>query len=111
MSHSCGLCVGDEFQAEFFGANGQAVQDPLAIFFLKIFLALVGVSRASLWAAAVTALGLSMREHMRLKYAPSADWLVRNAAAASRKAWAARLAQRLVLPLITLPPVILVGSV
>ena len=49
-----------------------------------------------------------MREHMRLKYAPSADWLVRNAAAARRRAWAAWFAQRLVLPLITLPPVILV---
>src|SRR5437899_5664800 len=49
-----------------------------------------------------------MREHIRLKYAPSADLLVRSAAAARRRAWAARLAQRLVLPLITLPPVILV---
>ena len=26
-----------------------------------------------------------MREHMRLKYAPSADWLVRSAAAANLK--------------------------
>src|SRR5664279_1801696 len=64
--------------------------------------------RASLWAAAVMAFGLSIRAHMRLKYAPSADWLVRNAAAAIRKAWAARLATRLVLPLMTLPPVIFV---
>ena len=65
-----------------------------------------------MWAAAVTALGLSILEHMRLKYAPSADWLVRSAAAASRNAWAARLAQRLVLPLKTLPPVgLLAGQV
>jgi len=35
-----------------------------------------------------------MRAHIRRKYAPSADWLVRNAAAASRSAWAARFAQR-----------------
>ena len=33
-------------------------------------------------AAAAIALGLSMREHMRLKYAPNADWLERSAAAA-----------------------------
>ena len=45
---------------------------------------------------------------MRRKYAPKADLLVRSAAAAKRRAGAARLAQRLVLPLITLPPVILV---
>ena len=64
--------------------------------------------RASLCAAAVTALGLSMREHRRRKYAPRADLLLRSAAAARRKAWAARLTQRLVLPLITLPPVMLV---
>ena len=45
---------------------------------------------------------------MRRKYAPSAEWLVRSAAAASRSAWAARLAQRLVMPLRPKPPVILV---
>jgi hypothetical protein len=28
-----------------------------------------------------------MREHMRLKYAPKADWLLRSAAAANRKAY------------------------
>lgn len=49
-----------------------------------------------------------MREHMRLKYAPRADWLERSAAAAKRSACAARFAQRLVLPLSTLPPVIMV---
>src|SRR4051794_17165101 len=54
------------------------------------------------------ALGLSLREHNRRKYAPRADLLLRSAAAARRKAWAARLTHRLVLPLITLPPVILV---
>ncbi|MBQ1765819.1 MAG: hypothetical protein IIZ92_23380, partial [Aquincola sp.] len=42
------------------------------------------ISRASLCAAAVTALGLSMRAHGRRKYAPSADWLVRNSAAAGQ---------------------------
>ena len=61
-----------------------------------------------MWAAAVTALGLSMREHILRKYAPRADLLLRRAAAARRKAWAARLTTRLVLPLRTLPPVILV---
>ncbi len=45
---------------------------------------------------------------MRLKWAPSADLLLRSAAAANRRAWAARLTTRLVLPLITLAPVILV---
>lgn len=54
------------------------------------------------------ALALSMREHMRLKYAPKADWLLRRTAAASRNAWAARLTTRFVLPFMTLPPVILV---
>ena len=34
----------------------------------------------------MTALGLSVREHRRRKYAPSADWLVRSAAAAGRSA-------------------------
>ena len=58
------------------------------------------ISRASLCAAAVTALGLHMRAHRRRYHAPSADWLVRNAAAASRSACAARFAQRLVWPLI-----------
>jgi hypothetical protein len=49
-----------------------------------------------------------MRAHILLKYAPSADWLLRSAAAANLSACAARLAQGLVLPLITLPPAILV---
>src|SRR5580765_8396887 len=66
------------------------------------------MSRAILCAAAVTALGLSIREQSLLKYAPSADLLLRRAAAARRRACAARLTTRLVLPLITLPPVILV---
>ena len=56
----------------------------------------------------MTALGLSMREHILRKYAPRADLLLRSAAPARRKVWAARLAQRLVWPLITLPPVIFV---
>ena len=54
------------------------------------------------------ALGLSMREHRRRKYAPNADLLLRGAAAARRNACEARLTTRLVFPLITLPPVILV---
>jgi hypothetical protein len=66
--------------------------------------------RASLCAAVVTALGLSKREHMRRKYAPSADLLLRSAAAASRKTCAARFTQRLVLALRTLPPLARVGS-
>ena len=37
---------------------------------------IVSISLAHLWVAAVTALGLSMRAHSRLKYAPSADWLL-----------------------------------
>jgi hypothetical protein len=45
---------------------------------------------------------------MRRKKAPSADWLVRSAAAASRKDCSARLVQHLVAPLIILPPVIFV---
>ena len=45
---------------------------------------------------------------MRPKYAPSADLLERKAAAAERSACAARLATRLVLPLIILSAVILV---
>ena len=53
-------------------------------------------------------MGLSMRELSRRKYAPSADWLERRAAAANFKACAARFAQRLVLRLSTFPPVILV---
>jgi hypothetical protein len=35
-----------------------------------------------------------MRPHILRKYAPNADWLLRNAAAANLKAWAARLATR-----------------
>jgi len=49
-----------------------------------------------------------MREHILRKYAPRADLLLRSAAAANRRARAARLSTRWVLPLITLPPVILV---
>jgi hypothetical protein len=46
---------------------------------------MVYINRASLWAATATAFGFSMREHMRRRFcnreAPSADWLVRSAAA------------------------------
>ena len=49
-----------------------------------------------------------IREHILRKYAPNADSLLRGASAARRNARAARLAQRLVLPLSSLPPVILV---
>ena len=56
------------------------------------------VKLASLYAAAVAALGLSMREYGRGKYAPSSGLLARSAAAASLTARAARLTTRLVLP-------------
>ena len=49
------------------------------------------MSRASLWAAAVTALGLCIREHIRRKYAPRASLLLRSAAAARRIARATAL--------------------
>lgn len=59
-------------------------------------------------------LGLTPRQNSSLKFPRArsefslARQALRSAAAASRSVWAARLATRLVLPLITLPPVILV---
>ena len=113
------LFGGDESHAQFVGAQGQLAHDPFAVSLFVVLLALVGVflalgqhhvdqPREFVGRSGDGARAKSILEHMRLKYAPSADWLVRSAAAASRSAWAARLAQRLVLPLKTLPPGILV---
>lgn len=65
---------GDESHAHGFGPLGEVVQHPLAIALLEGILSPVGVllsfgqhgvdQAGHLWAAAVTALGLSMRAHM-----------------------------------------------
>lgn len=117
MGFSCRLFGGDELQAQFVGAQSELAHDPFAVSLFVAGLSLVGVFLAlgqhrvdqpsQLAGGGGDGLGLSILEHMRRKYTPSADWLVRNAAAARRIAWAARLAQRLVLLLMTLPPVIL----
>ena len=60
--------------------------------------------RASLCAVAVTAFGLPNRVVMRLKYAPSAVWLLYKLDAAIRSAVAARFAVGFVLLDKTLPP-------
>ena len=44
----------------------------------------------------MTVVGFSMRELKRRSYAPCTDWLERSAEAASFRAWAARLVERLV---------------
>ena len=92
------------------------MQHPLAVALLAVVLALVGVflafveqgvdqSGQIMSGGGDGAMVKSMRELSRRKYAPSADRLERNAAAANFKARAARLAQSLVLPLTTLPRV------
>ena len=43
MARSRGLRVGDEFQAQFFGALRELAHDFFAVAFLKIVLALVGI--------------------------------------------------------------------
>ena len=42
MTHSSGLFTGDEFHSEFLSADGQLSEDPLAVSFLEVVLALVG---------------------------------------------------------------------
>ena len=106
--------------AELLGAPIEVVQHPLAVVLLVVVLALVGVfltvgehgadqSGQFMSGGGDGARAKSMPELKRRKYAPSADWLERRAAAANFKACAARLGQCLVLPLSTLPPVILAG--
>lgn len=48
MARSRGCWIGDEFQAQFFGAQGQLVHDSFAVAFHKIVLALIGVCLAPL---------------------------------------------------------------
>lgn len=43
MSNSDGLIAGYEFQTELFGADSQLPNYPLAVAFLEVILALVGV--------------------------------------------------------------------
>ena len=98
----------DEFDVLLTADKGMEYQQNLATLPISILVVLARSNRIEDLAAAVTALGLSIREHIRRKYPPRAGLLLRSAAAARRKAWAARLATRLVLALMTLPPVILV---
>ena len=109
---------GDHLHAELGGALRQGTQHALAVALLLVVLTLIGVLLAlgqhrvdqprQLVGCGGDGLGLSMREHILRKYAPRADLLLRSAAAARRRACAARLTTRAVLPLMTLPPVILV---
>ena len=99
----------NEFHAELLGAAVEVMQHPLAVALLAVVLAFgehgVDQSGQIMSGGGDGAMVKSMRELSRRKYAPSADWLERNAAAANFKACAARLAQCLVLALRTLPPV------
>ena len=101
------------------GAPIEVVKHPLAVAFLVVVLALIGVflnfgehgvdqSGQFVGGGGDGAMVKSMLELSHRKLAPSADWLERMAAAASFKTCAARLAQCLVLPLMTLLPIILV---
>ena len=74
---SSGVWNGSELEAEFFGALGEVIHDSLAITFLVVVLALVGVFLAlgqhrvdqscELVGGGRDGLGLTIREHMRLK--------------------------------------------